>query len=115
MSNRVIIAGCGDRYLTRLAFSIELYITFVLRYKVGRNMFFSVICRFFFVSDFHRVHESYNTVFLRGTLYSSHKVLKRNNVVAKDFIFAALAAEKIDYEIIDMIEIFTVSFAYSKL
>lgn len=78
-------------------------------------MFFPVICNFFFMPDFHRIHESYNTVFLRGTLYSSHKVLKRNHVVAKAFIFATVAAEKIDYEIIDMIETFAVSFAYSKL
>lgn len=57
-------------------------------------MFLSITWSIFLVPDFHRIHESYNTVFLGGTLYRSHKVFQRSHAVdrmAEYFIFATVA------------------------
>ena len=82
-------------------------LTFIFRDAVGEHIIISMNGGSFFVPDFRRIHESYDVVFLRLTLYSSHKVLKRNHVrvvvsgVVKAFIFARVAAQGKDYEIID--------------
>ena len=81
-------------------------LTFIFRDAVGEHIIISMNGGSFFVPDFHRIHESNDAVFLRLTLYSSHKVLKRNHVrvvvsgVVKAFIFARVAAQGKDYEII---------------
>lgn len=93
-------------------------LTFVFRDVVGGHMIISTNWRSFFLPDFYGIHESYDTVFLGLTLYSSHKVLKRNNVllVVKAFIFATVAAREKDYKIIDdrKLNILICTFAYSK-
>lgn len=82
-------------------------LTFVFRDVVGGHKIISTNGNSFFVPDFYRIHESYDTVFLGLTLYSSYKVLKRNRVrvvvsrVVKAFIFVTVAAQGKDYEIID--------------
>lgn len=95
---------------------VRLYVTLAFRNIIGGQIILPMNYTSFFMPYFHRIHESYGTVFFVLALYSSHEVLKRNHVhlVAKAFIFATLAARDKDYEIIDGQKPLTVSACYSQ-